>query len=180
MGGTIGYLITKSGARKLLEYINETGMTNGIDTVQQKSADVLDVYYAYPHLVYSECFRGDNKQTLDTDIQFNYDSLTIPVDKRLEMEKLYHGILPEISGLIPENIKETTNEHPNFYYFSHEKSEIKTLKKACDRLNIRSYTLNDQVLVVVTNPPNIPTETRYYHRFKKNLKWSVEDAIKLT
>lgn len=181
MGGTIGYLISKTGARKLLEYINETGMTNGIDTVQQKSADTLDVYYAYPHLVYSECFRGNNHQTLDTDIQFNFESLTIPIDKRLDLEKEYYGILPQVSknDLDSLELSVLVGNTPNFYHFSQNKADIRNLKKKCDCLKIPSYTLGDQVLVVANKPPEKSSESRYHHRFRKNNRWSVEDAIKV-
>jgi GR25 family glycosyltransferase involved in LPS biosynthesis/cephalosporin hydroxylase len=75
MGGTFGYLITKEGARKFLEFINLNGMTNGIDTVQQKSAKDLKIYYSYPHIVFSDCaLPGIN---VDSDIQYNYSSLSM-------------------------------------------------------------------------------------------------------
>ena len=82
MGGTGGYLISKKGAKKLLEFIEKTGMTNGIDTVQQKSADTLNIYYSNPHLIFSEC--ADDHPNTDTDIQRNFKSLTIPIDTRYE------------------------------------------------------------------------------------------------
>ena len=76
MGGTHGYMISKDGARKLLEFINNTGMTNGIDTVQQKAINVMNTYYCFPHLVFSECALPG--QTVDSDIQYNYTSLSLP------------------------------------------------------------------------------------------------------
>lgn len=76
MGGMFAYLITKSGARKMLEYINNNGMTNGIDTVQQKAIGDVNTYYCFPHLVYSKCVLPDNK--VDSDIQYEYTSLTLP------------------------------------------------------------------------------------------------------
>ena len=69
MGGTGGYIISKNGAKKLLEYIDKNGMTNGIDTIHQKSADELNIFYTTPHLIYSECYQGNNQT--DTDIQRN-------------------------------------------------------------------------------------------------------------
>jgi GR25 family glycosyltransferase involved in LPS biosynthesis len=73
MGGTGGYLISKKGAKKMLEFINRTGMTNGIDTMQQKACDSLNIYYCKPHLIYSECWTLDTNP--DTDIQHNFKSL---------------------------------------------------------------------------------------------------------
>jgi GR25 family glycosyltransferase involved in LPS biosynthesis/predicted O-methyltransferase YrrM len=76
IGGTFGYMISKKGARKLLEFINTTGMTNGIDTVQQKAIDVIDTYYCLPHLVFSDCVLPG--QLVDSDIQYNQTSLKMP------------------------------------------------------------------------------------------------------
>lgn len=75
MGGMYAYLITKEGARKLLDFINITGMTNGIDTVQQKAINNMNTYYCFPHIVFSECaLPGKN---IDSDIQYNYDSVSM-------------------------------------------------------------------------------------------------------
>lgn len=74
IGGTTGYLITKKGAELLLEFINKIGMMNCIDTMQQKSASLLNVYYCKPHLIYSDCCT--NNET-DTDIQKNFRSLDL-------------------------------------------------------------------------------------------------------
>lgn len=76
IGGTGGYIITKKGAKNLLDFINTTGMTNGIDTVQQKSANKLNIYYCRPHLIYSDCWTN-NKNT-DTDIQNDFETLNYP------------------------------------------------------------------------------------------------------
>lgn len=75
MGGTGGYLISKKGALAMLEFINSRGMTNGIDTIMQKSADTLNVYYSSPHLIYSECWTPEN--STDTDIQHNFTTLDL-------------------------------------------------------------------------------------------------------
>jgi len=75
MGGTGGYIISKSGARKMLEFINHIGMTNGIDTMQQKAADLINVYYCKPHLIYSDCWTPETNA--DTDIQHNHKSLDL-------------------------------------------------------------------------------------------------------
>ena len=88
LGGTIGYLITKSGAQKLLDFISETGSTNCIDTLQQKSSNILNIYYCNPHLVYSECYRGQND--IDTDIQNNLKSLSLSFETKLKDELTFY------------------------------------------------------------------------------------------
>ena len=83
LGGTIGYIITKAGAKKMVDYIEKVGMTNCIDTMMQKAADELNVYYTQGHLVRSECFRGDNT-SVDSDIQFNHNNLYKGIEERLQ------------------------------------------------------------------------------------------------
>jgi GR25 family glycosyltransferase involved in LPS biosynthesis len=167
MGGTGGYMINKKGAARLLEYINLTGMTNGIDTVQQKAADTINVFYAYPHLIYSECYRGDNKP--DTDIQFNYTSLTLPLEQRLEEELRYYENINKIDDLeTAKNMISCKSIEP-FYYRSESRKDIVDLAKDCQH---PYYTLDDRVIFV--SPKD---NGRYFHRFKKNGEWSVVDAI---
>jgi len=162
MGGTGGYLINKKGAQKLLDFINITGMTNGIDTVQQKSADVVNVFYAYPHLIYSECYRGDNSP--DTDIQHNFESLTVSLGERIK-EELKHNV-----GTIKINDPATIMD-TNCYYESNDQVEIAKLAKEC---KYPCYTLDDRVIFVVPKADN----GRYFHRFKKDGKWDIDDSIK--
>lgn len=167
MGGTCGYMITKKGAQKLLEFINHTGMTNGIDTVQQKSADLLNVYYAYPHLIYSECYRGDNSP--DTDIQHNYDSLTMSLKDRIQEELKHYKNIEKITERRVAEIMIGT-AMTDFYYQSENQAEIVALTKAC---KYPCYTLDNKVLFVSVHGDN----GRYFHRFKKNGQWDIDDAI---
>jgi glycosyl transferase family 25 len=168
MGGTGGYVITKNGAERLLNFINEHGMTNGIDTVQQKSADILNVFYSYPHLIYSECYRTDAVNKVDTDIQFNYTSLTIPFDKRLEEEFKCYDVINLLEQIDESQL--TTLSMPS-YYISDNKEHIRKLvsesKHPC-------YTIEDRALFIIPSGDN----GRFFHRFKKNGKWNIDDAIK--
>ena len=79
MGGTIGYLLTKRGAKNLIENINNNSIYNGIDWVMWKTArhnlnieSGNKIFYSYPHLVYSECVTNEIKP--DSDIQYDYDN----------------------------------------------------------------------------------------------------------
>lgn len=78
MGGTFAYLITKEGALKLLEFINKTGMTSAIDTMQLKAGvnNTIEIYHSYPHIVFSECVLSGNN--VNSDIQNDYTSLNLP------------------------------------------------------------------------------------------------------
>jgi GR25 family glycosyltransferase involved in LPS biosynthesis len=85
-GGTAGYVITPLGARKMLQFLQDNGMTNGIDTMMQKACDELNIYYCKTHLVYSECYASTNMDTVDTDIQRNYDSMRRSLKERQQAE----------------------------------------------------------------------------------------------
>jgi GR25 family glycosyltransferase involved in LPS biosynthesis len=87
IGGTTGYLVSKQGASRLLGFINKFGMTNCIDTMQQKAACVINLYYTVPLLVYSECCTNTDA---NTDIQRDFNSLDLKRegDKKLYPERL--------------------------------------------------------------------------------------------
>lgn len=169
MGGTGGYLISKEGAKKLLEFINRTGMTNGIDTVQQKAADVLAIYYTEPHLIYSECFRGTNKP--DTDIQYNYDSLTVSVSQRLNDEILFYGEICKLNDLDSAITFATKDTSVGVsYYEDTEPKNVWSVEKSSVH---PCYTLEDKIVVIVPGG----NENRYFDRLKKNGVFNVEDAL---
>ena len=178
MGGTGGYVISKEGAKKLLDFIDRTGMTNCIDTMQQKSADNLNVYYCKPHLFYSECFIGQNKADLDTDIQFNYDSLTVDINTRFVQELLFYKNsnvqiivdFEQMENLVQNNI---TN---NVLIFRDDENPT-NIAKLLSVCKYPCYTVGNQILVVVFNPTDEHKTCRYFHRFKKNGVYDVSDAL---
>jgi GR25 family glycosyltransferase involved in LPS biosynthesis/GT2 family glycosyltransferase len=87
MGGTIGYVITRKGAIKMLQHISQRGVYNAIDWVMFKNADELDIRYCYPHLVKSECVIGEQK--VDSDIQYDKSALCPSDDARVLFELDY-------------------------------------------------------------------------------------------
>ncbi len=192
LGGTGGYIISKNGAKKLLDFINKTGMTNGIDTVQQKSANTLDVYYVYPHLFTSECWTGDNNP--DTDIQHCYDYLQRDVKDRLTDELVFYKndpvqtfsgfntfvklIQAEEVGLLGLEKKKGDIQTKICFYTGTDKDEIRIIKKECDSRKIKNYTLNDEILVTV--PEELYErykELRFFNRVKKGDVYDVSSCV---
>ena len=70
VGGTFGYIITRNGAKKILDYIKTTGIKHGIDYVM-KIADNLNNYQVKSHLVLSD-WVSDPSENIDSDIQKDY------------------------------------------------------------------------------------------------------------
>lgn len=90
-GGTGCYVVNKQGAQRLLNFINERGMTNAIDTVIQKSADHLTLLYVEPLYVMLNMASGNEK--IDTDIQNNMNNLNCDIITiiQTEVDWLYHN-----------------------------------------------------------------------------------------
>ena len=89
-GGTFGYIINHTGARKLLKFIEENGLINAIDTVIQKCIDAgLNVYYTSRDLVHSV------ENSADTDIQISEEILyeeNRPVSNWNEVEAFIRNV----------------------------------------------------------------------------------------
>ena len=79
IGGFFGYIITKAGAIKLLDYISKNGICHGIDYLV-KIMPELNCLTAQPHIVFSDVvYNGSANQ--DSNIQlnaeiFNFDEIT--------------------------------------------------------------------------------------------------------
>lgn len=172
LGGTGGYMITKTGATKLLDFINKTGATNGIDTLIQKSANDLSIYYPNPHLIFSECYRGDN--TIDTDIQYDHSNdLVMSLDDRLEDElKFYKNDIRRIENLEDIQKYAIDNEFKESCFYKDDDDNIKDIKTVC----VHSYyTIEDKIIFLIPDNVNI---NRYYHRFKKGDRYDISDVLK--
>ena len=168
LGGTTGYLISKSGAQKLLDFISLYGATNCIDTLQQKSANIMDVFYCTPHLIYSDCF--DNNNSVDTDIQRNITSLSIPYEEKVKNEMNFYSDM----DLLKSNYEDIVNKistNDEFILYCEEK--IDEICELCKNKNINYYTIENKIIFIVTKK-NI---NKYFHSFKINDKYSIDDCI---
>lgn len=70
MGGCFGYVLSRRGAERFLEYVSRNGIKYGIDTTQQHACDELKIGYCVPMCVRSECYR--NGVFVDSDIQYDF------------------------------------------------------------------------------------------------------------
>jgi GR25 family glycosyltransferase involved in LPS biosynthesis len=183
-GGTAGYLISKKGARLLLEYINKYGMTNGIDTVQQKSADILNVYYTDVHLIKTECYIFD--KNADTDIQNNFTSLTIPIETRIEKEKEFNQDLIEINlnqdltrDLTRELNQDLTREKC-FLLRNDNESKFQEILNKLKHDKYNHYQLGNNHIMVVSEKLKdyYSNNGRYFERLKINNSYDIKDCLK--
>lgn len=80
VGGTFSYIISKSGARKLLKYIEENGIKHGIDYMMIKKTDNLNIFQLDKFITNTEWVKTDSSQ-VDTDIQKNFEYVDIYSDE---------------------------------------------------------------------------------------------------
>jgi len=75
IGGLYGYIMTKTGAQKLVDFINQNGIKHGIDYVMFHYADSMNLkhYELLPHIIFSDYV--DHARKVDSDIQYNAGSL---------------------------------------------------------------------------------------------------------
>ena len=173
LGGTIGFMITKEGARKFLDFVNENRLINCIDTALQKSANDLNIYYSIPNLVNSECFRHDIVKNIDTDIQYNKASLTKSLYEKIQDELSYfkeNNI--EIQTLTEEDMIEKIKNKESFNAIC-ESNNINIIIELCKINNIKYYTYENKVIFVI----NTNDVQRYYHIFKKNDVYNVDNCL---
>jgi GR25 family glycosyltransferase involved in LPS biosynthesis len=174
IGGTSGYIITKKGALKMLTLINKTGMTNGIDTMIQKFADHLTVYYCTPHLVFAECHV--TQKDCDSDIQYNFKSLTIPTEERYKRDVAYFsnfGMVITTEDF--EAMKTYCNTlNPRYFCMIYKGGKVKELLELC---KYPCYPISYDYLVVIQNPPDQVYRDRYFDRLIRYGKYDVTDAL---
>ena len=112
-GGTFAYIVSPNGARKLCQYIHENGMSNAIDTMMQKFADVGIVEYCVPSYVSSpmfpmSCYGESDLVQIDTDIQGHYDTLWKSLETYVSKEILYFETRGVCVHLIDRKFASTT------------------------------------------------------------------------
>lgn len=81
VGGTFGYIISKSGANAYLKYIKENGIRHGIDYLVRLLPSTFKCEVAQPHIVFSEWVR-DVSSSVDSDIQKDKSCINLFEDWR--------------------------------------------------------------------------------------------------
>ena len=79
IGGFFGYMLSKSAAQKLLQYIETNGIRHGIDYLIKINPN-LKIKECRPHIIFSD-WVDSNNSNVDTDIQKDYDALQFPFPK---------------------------------------------------------------------------------------------------
>ena len=128
VGGFFSYIITKNGARKMLEYIENNGIRHGIDYLL-KINDSLHIYEVYPNIVFSK-WVSDVNSNIDSNIQkdtecFSFDSFDTIKNIIIKRDKDY----------LNDNIINNVNNNINFIFIpnlDHQDNDIYFNKLSLD------------------------------------------------
>lgn len=177
IGGNFAYLISKNGAKNILNYINEIGgLRNCIDTIIQKSANKLNILYCNPNIVFSNCYRNEGTN-IDSDIQYTHESLTISLVEKTKQEiEFYNSKNLKIEKLnFEDSFEKIKNENDFIIYCLDPKIDnIGILKNKCIEKNIKFYIIENIVIFIYNKIEDI---NRYFHYFKINDRYSIEDCL---
>jgi len=127
IGGTFAYLLNREGCRVLLEFIDRRGLPNAIDTMIQKSADELRVFYCSPRLVFSELYAPGLK---DSDVQDQSDLVPMDVDKIIREQLAFlanHGLVVKHGVFDPDSaclVSGAPTETPDHYVCTFGKEQF--------------------------------------------------------
>jgi len=136
IGGFFGYIITKNGAKKMLNYIEKNGIKHGIDYLIKINPEI-NCFNIQPHIIYSKYvhFGTENK---DSDIQLSVDSFNISnADEWIFYPKLDSG-----GNDIKFVGKKTVEEYMEEAFFDNNCVAFNTLgffKHAVEKLETSQY-----------------------------------------
>jgi len=181
-GGAFAYLISKNGAMKMLQYVNNYGMINAIDTIQQKAADVTEIFYIEPQLITTDCHCFNNN--IDTDIQNDiHSTCNMPIDSIFNEENIQLNSfnIKKINTFDEIIVYIKDLKLNNVYYVDNDNNIINKLYKLCiiclNKTHI-IYTLKSNILIILNkNDYNTYKPIIYNERLKKYGNYDITDAI---
>lgn len=165
-GGTIGYIIKKTAVPKLLDFVNYHGMIHAIDTMMLKSANITNICFCEPSIIFSEMANAGG----DSDIQHGYNDpstyLECDYDQRLCEEKETFGKVNVIN-----NTQELDPQVVNFMWSPGEDVDgyVWYPVNKCSLYIHEDLLMDDEV-----------RSKFLVDRVKINGKYTIEDAIKYT
>jgi len=116
IGGIFCYSISKTGARKMIDYIEKNGIKHGIDYLFKINSGI-ECYESHPQLAFTNW--NENGKKIDTDIQNDYEELDLSQDEYIFIKnKDQHGFdLSYKKGDINEYFQIASND-PNCVAFN--------------------------------------------------------------
>lgn len=112
LGGTFGYVITKQGAHKMLQFLQLHTIDQGIDTMMIKACNTLKVFYVTPHLVYSLAWSQDSNIQSGNFQQEDFLVPSSPEEYARELAGYAKKILPDGPMASHAPITERTEQQP--------------------------------------------------------------------
>ncbi len=188
MGSGAGYILTRKGAKHMLDWVNINGMPNAVDWVLMKQTN-MRIMYSKPKLVFADCWQ--NNQTVQSDIQLDYDCVKYENDFDYLIDELYFwtkelnkGIFLHSYLSLSENEKQRLSKISNTNLSSARvildldrklsytgdiindsvivcsKNKIYDINEICSKNNVKWYIIGGSYVVIV---PDIFISTKIYN-----------------
>jgi GR25 family glycosyltransferase involved in LPS biosynthesis len=146
IGGSFGYIISKSGVEKLISWIGSNGISHGIDYLI-KIVPGLNIFQLDKLIVYSDWVRTLNSN-VDSDIQKNFEYLDIYSDENFQYIRQLDSCSNDIcfaSNLSIDEMKKKALENDNCVCFN----SLGYFKFKCDELKGSPYfkSISDGVYI---------------------------------
>jgi GR25 family glycosyltransferase involved in LPS biosynthesis len=142
-GGSFAYIISKSGAQKMLDLINETGMTNAIDTMVQNYADIMNVFYISYNIIKSKMVlisNNNEEEKVDSNVQYDFNNLDKTIEDFLNDEILYYNNKKPLKKL--NDLNDLNDSQDNWYFYINQKNIEKEIKETIE-LKLSDDETND-------------------------------------
>jgi GR25 family glycosyltransferase involved in LPS biosynthesis len=139
IGGFFGFVISKSGAEKIISYTNTNGITHGIDYII-KFVPNLKLLQLKKFIIYSDWVDSANSN-VDTDIQKNFEYLDIYSDENFQYLRGFDSSDNDIGlerNLSIDEMKKKALDNDNCVCFN----SLGYFKSKCNELKISPYFIN--------------------------------------
>ena len=154
VGGCFGYIITKSGAKKLINLIKHSGIKHGIDYYIRINKINLNMELVKPSIVYTQWCNLESYNIVDSDIQKDYNSFHLDsiydyhnYQFISNMDKINNDVCRE-----NKNINNLINTSNKLNYLSDAFNTIGYIKHSIDKESLQEsiwYSNNDGIYIKV-------------------------------
>ena len=152
IGGYFAYTINKSGAKKMINYIDDNGIKHGIDYLNKIMK--INNYECIPQLVFSTWNEGGKK--IDTDIQNNYNSLDFSSLNNIKVA--FHdnclcerGTSTSLYDYAYYNEKIINNKSIIFYNKNNANNKKQIIEKFNKQFTVYGYTEWSEIDIILKN-----------------------------
>lgn len=175
-GGAFGYILTKKGAKKLIDYIDFNGIKMAIDYLVFRSG--INMYESHPHLIFTDAVQHSDHY-VDSNIQRDYVKIDLgkvfnnyAFDDYIfypNKDSPKYDIMQAYGDILNlKKIADNMNECVAFNTYGWIKNEIVPIENFVELTN--KYYISDGIFIKKKHDPNIKLFNKKIELFQKKIK----------